>query len=356
MKKFLAIAGVTLLAGQFVSGGAQAAPCTTAGYSTTYDSCNGNSAAASSTVTAAQTVAAAASATSGLVSDRLASITIGGKTTAKLKSTNNSLSYSLDLDENGKAAGMGGQKFGLWTSFTGAHFDNAKADADYDGEMFSGLVGFDYRVNDKLIIGLAGGYEKTDTDTTFNEGNEEATGWTVAPYLGYAINNNFSVDLSGGYSSLDYDMDRIDQINRNTITGKTDADRIYGALNVNGNWNRNNFVYGASLGTLYVKEDKDGFTESGTGATTVASQTTKLGRVSLGLNAGYDFGMITPYAKAKYGYDYEDGGTGDSTYLNGGLGVSFDFGSSVTAGIESTATKKGDYTDVGGTVNLRVQF
>ncbi|MDV7338632.1 autotransporter outer membrane beta-barrel domain-containing protein [Terasakiella sp. A23] len=356
MKKLLALAGVTLLAGQFVGGSAHAADCTTSGYSSTYGGCSGNAAAASSTVTSAQTVAAASAATAGLVSNRLASITAGGQSTAKLNTSGNKLSYSLDMDENGKAAGMGAQKFGVWIDFTGAHFDNADKAADYDGELYSGMIGFDYRLNDNVIVGLSGGYEKVETTTTFNAGSEDVTGWTVTPYLGYIINKNYSVDASIGYSKLDYDMERIDATNQTAITGTTEADRIYGALNVNGNWNMDNVLLGASLGTLYAKEEKDAFTESGAGATSVAAQDTKLGRISIGGNIGYDFGMITPYLKAKYGYDYEDGGSGDDNMINGGLGVNFDFGSSVSAGLESTATKKGDYTDVGGSVNLRVQF
>lgn len=358
MIRLLAAAGFAFVATSFATSGAHAAPCTTSGYSSTYSGCSGNSASSSATVTSSETVAVATSATAGLVSDRLAALTAGGSTqTAKSDASGYKLGYSLNLDEDGKAAGNGNQKFGVWFSFSGSHFLFDKADSKFDGELFSGMIGADYRVTDKVIAGIGLGYERTDVDTSFNEGNLEAKGWTVAPYVSYQYNNNYSVNVNAGYSMLDYDMDRLDQQDHNTIEGKTDANRWFGALNLNGNWTNDNLVYGATIGTMYAHEKQDGFTESGSGATTVASQTTKIGRASIGGNIGYEFfDMMTPYVKAKYNYDYQDGGSDDRNSVNAGLGVRFDLGSSVTAGIEATGTKKGDFGEVGGNANLRIQF
>lgn len=359
MKKILAIAGMTLFASQFVSAGAEAAPCTTAGYSSTYSgACSGNAASASSAVTSSETVAIATAATAGLVSDRLSALSIGGNNqTAKANASGYQLSYSLDLDEDGKSAGDGSQKFGVWANVTGSRFLFDKASSEFDGNLMSGMVGVDYRITDHFVAGIGFGYEQTEIDTTFNEGNEESKGWTVAPYAVYSYNKNYSVNLSGGFSQLSYDMDRKDQQDKNLITGETDADRWFGALNLNGNWTNDNLVYGANIGTLYTQEKKDGFTEVGSGATTVAAETTKIGRASIGGNIGYEFfDMMTPYVKAKYSYDYQDGGSADRNTANAGLGVNFALGSSVTAGIEANASKKGDFKEAGGSASLRVNF
>jgi len=358
MKKFIALAAVTLAAGQFIPTSAQAAPCTTSGYSSIYDGCTGNSASASTAVTSSETVGVATSATAGLVSDRLSALNIGSNnSTAKASDNGYQLSYSVGLDEEGKAAGAGQQKVGVWVNFTGSRFLYDKAASEFDGNLFSGMIGADYALTDKVTAGIGFGYEKTEIDTTFNEGNEEAKGWTVAPYVSYQYNDNYSVNLSAGYSALDYDMDRIDQQNRNIITGETDATRWFGALNFNGNWTNGDLSYGANIGTLYTKEKKDGFTEVGAGASTVADNTTTIGRASIGGNIGYEFfDMMTPYVRAKYSYDYQDGGSADESSINGGLGVNFAIGSAVSAGIEANGTTKGDYKEVGGTASLRIKF
>lgn len=358
MKKLLAIAGMTLFASQFVSSGAEAASCLTTGYSTTYDSCTGNSASAGSTVTSSETVAVATAATAGLVSDRLSALSIGGnKQTAKANNSEYQLSYNLDLDADGKSAGDGNQKFGVWMNVSGSRFLTDKTDSKFDGNLFSGMIGADYRINDQFAAGLGLGYEKTEIDTTFNEGTMDAKGWTVAPYVSYTHDKNYDVNLSGGYSLLDYDMDRKDGVDKNVITGDTDADRWFAALNFNGNWANDDLVYGASIGTLYSQEKRDAFTEVGSGGSTVAAETTKIGRASIGANVGYEFfDMMTPYVKAKYSYDYQDGGSADKNTVAGGLGINFDLGTSVTAGIEGNASKKGDFKEAGGSASLRIKF
>lgn len=358
MKKFLVLSASLLAASQFISANVSAAPCTTSGYSSTYDACSGNSASASTAVTSSETVGVAASATASLVSDRLSALNLGGGTsTAKADGNSYQLSYNLGLDEEGKAAGDGQQKFGAWVNFSGSRFLYDKAESKYDGNLFTGMIGLDYALSDKFTVGLGVGYEKTEVDTTFNEGSQEAKGWTAAPYVSYQYNDNYSVNLSAGFSQLDYDMDRKDQQDKNIITGDTDAARWFGALNFNGNWSNDNLVYGASVGTLYTHEKKDGFTEVGSGAKTVAEETTKIGRASIGGNVGYEFfDMMTPYVRAKYSYDYQDGGSADESSVNAGLGVKFDLGSSVSAGIEANGTQKGDFKEAGGTASLRVKF
>ncbi|WP_417790707.1 autotransporter domain-containing protein [Terasakiella pusilla] len=358
MKKIVALAAVMIAAVHFAPTAANAAPCTSGSNSTTYSSCSGNSASASTTVTSSVTVGVATTATESLVFERLSNLNFGkDNISAKANGDDYKFSYSLDVDEEGKAAGDGQQKVGVWVNFSGSRFLFDKPDSKFDGNIFTGMVGVDYALTDRYRVGLGLGYEKTDIDTTFNEGHEEAQGWTAAPYVSYQYNDNYSVNLSAGFSKLDYDMDRKDQLDKNTITGSTDALRWFGALNFNGNWNNDNLVYGANVGTLFSHEDKDGFTEVGSGATTVGDDITEIGRVSIGGNVGYKFfDMMTPYVRAKYSYDYQDGGSDDESSVKTGLGVNFDYGSSVSAGVEANGTLKGDYKEAGGTVFLHINF
>lgn len=358
MKRLLVLAGGILAVSGFMGNTAQAAPCTTEGYSSAYSACSaGNANKASTTVTSSETVAVATSSTAGLISDRLSSINVGGGTQLSQGNTNDfNLGYSLNLDEEGKAAGNGSQKLGVWVNMTGSRFDYDKANSKFDGNLISGMVGADYRLTDKFIAGVGLGYERTDIDTDFNTGTEEAEGFTVAPYAVYLIDNVFSVNASFGYSQLEYDLTRTEQNDRNIVMGNTESDRWFGSLNANGNWAMDNWMLGASLGTMYVEEDKDGFTETGSGALTVGSVKTEIGRASVGANVGYEVSKgVTPYVKTKYSYDYEDGGSDDQNTIDAGLGLRVNKGN-ISAGIEASGTQKGDYQSLNLSANLRVTF
>lgn len=356
----VAALGVVALSGQaFAVGTTADLPCTTAGYTTTYSTeCTSTSFSASTVVTASQTVDAAASQTAGLIAGRIGAMS-GGGTGAKMSSANGvtQYGYNLSLDEDGKAAGDGKGKIGLWAAGSYTKLDYNKSGSAFDGNMSSGLVGLDYQVTDKLLVGLSGGYERSSITTTFNTGTQKSTGWTVAPYVLFQANKTYSVDVSGGYSKLNYDVTRTEPLNTVSITGTTDAKRWFGAANVNGDWTSNKLEMGASLGVLQVQEKKDAFVESGTSGTqSVAAQTTDLGRAHLGGDLGYNLGVAVPYVSADVRYDYSTD-AGDSSSVEVGLGSRFNLGKSVTAGIEVNSVQlQKDTKQYGATASLRAEF
>jgi len=341
-----------------ISGEASALPCTTAGYTSAYSECSGNAISASTVVTSAETVGAAAAQTAGMISDRLGALA-AGSSGVRVSSTNGETKYgySLSLDDEGKAAGNGGQKLGLW--FTGAYsnVDYGKTGSQYDGDLAAGIAGFDYKISDNLLAGLAFGYEESDLSTTFNVGTEKSDGWTVSPYALYQLDKTYSVEVSGGYSKLNYDVTRVEPRDKNKITGTTDASRWFAEASLSGNWSIDALQLGASLGVLSVSEDKDAYTEVGSGGQAVASKSTDLGRATLGGEASYSLGdVVIPYVNANYRRDYNtDSSDDDSIAL--GIGSRFQLGDSVSAGIEAnTVQGKDDLDQWGALASFRVVF
>ena len=340
-----------------ISGEAYALPCTTAGYVGTYSACSGNAISASTVVTSAETVGAAAAQTAGIVSDRISALS-SGASGVKVSSANGETKYgySLSLDDEGKAAGNGNGKVGLWFSGAYTNIDNNKSGSNYDGDITAGVVGIDYKFRDNLLAGVALGYENSDLTTTFNAGTEDSSGWTVAPYALFQVNKTFSVDATVGYSKLNYDVKRTEPSDLNSVTGTTDAKRWFGAANVNGDWVKNKLLLGASVGVLSVSEDKDAYTEVGSGGQAVAAKSTDLGRAHLGGDLGYDMGKMVPYVSADFRHDYNTDSS-DSNSVEVGIGSRFQLGNAISASIEAnTVQMKSDLDQWGAVASFRVKF
>ncbi len=270
----------------------------------------------------------------------------------------------LNSRDTGRNAGAADKPFGVWLQGAYSSIDNSQLGAAADGSAINTVLGLDYKVTDRLVIGMGGIYENVDVDTnTLNgRGSVQSKGFGLAPYLGYQLNNQWSVSLSGGYSWLNYDTKRTN----NTISGSYDATRwmVNGALN--GNYAVGKIVIMPQVGVLYLEEKADAFTESN--AQVNASNTIKLGRLFAGGKVGYAMGTLMPYVNlvAEYDFEHPDAlAIGNGTFTNSqdfggkiGLGVNF------LAGKTISGTFEGSYDSIGRTDldvwtvtgRLRMQF
>jgi hypothetical protein len=263
--------------------------------------------------------------------------------------------FELNFDENGGlAAGNQPAKWGVWMSGGYSHINYNRIGDHFNGRLWTVAAGLDYRFTPNLVGGLSGAWENVDLDTTFNRGTFEGDGWTVAPYIAYMFNQNFSLDLTGGYSNLSYDMKRIDPGDNTSISGKTDANRYFGAFNLNANTDYNNWRFGGRVGTLYANERKDSFTESNQNR--VLDHNARLGRALVGGRVGYLFGNIfEPFFDATYRYDYSDGNAHDHDDILLKGGAKFYAGSMAVGMIEASTPVLRDDTNqwsVMGTIRL----
>ncbi len=209
----------------------------------------------------------------------------------------------LDADSRHSITGLssGGEAAsnGLWVSASASALDNTLISTEYDGGLFLGMMGYDYRINKRLLLGAALGYESTDIDTRFNNGTVQSNAFTVSPYAAFQICDYLSIDVILSYSFLDYDTVRPTFLGQ--ATGGYDADRYMVSSNLNyyyltGNWNFN-----ARFGYMYTKEDADGFTESN--GNRVQSEDTKIGEFQIGGKVGYFINKFELFVGAYYIYD-----------------------------------------------------
>jgi len=211
--------------------------------------------------------------------------------------------------------GMGGSVFGLWGNYSYNDFDSDFAfqgtSLAYDADAHNVLGGFDRLFGERVLLGVAFGYQWLETDTRFNGGGQDSDGFTVAPYAAVLLSDIFSIDVSGGYSSLEYDQSRISPADGTGIEANFDSDRWFVATNLNAFLPVDRFIFGAKIGYLYTEEDQDAYLETGSTASanagllrTVASRNIDLEQLVVGGEIAYDAGNnFEPFFIAEYRND-----------------------------------------------------
>jgi Autotransporter beta-domain len=370
-------APMLVFAGAAQAQGAPIGACSTPTNTATYSNCRGNAVTPGSTVTSPEVVRAAVAQTGGLISSRVSALSGGagmpgrafgpdqhikvfalGNAGQKLETADPEAKNSeKNLGVQGLSAGAHKPRIGIWADAAWSRIIVDKPGSKFDGEVWSGALGVDYAFTDRLVAGIAGVYEDHNYDTSFNRGSLDGSGITAAPYVVFKLDKNFSVDASAGYSWLEYDNTRRDPLTNAVISGATDANRWFGAANLNAGTAIDQWRLGGRVGTQYAREKKDAFTENNNVRN--AEQTTSVGDIQFGVRLGYVFRVLDglePYVSALGRYAYQDGGSGDKTDAVLGVGTSLRAGPA-TLGIQGTTVEGRDNTkQYSGGVNLRVEF
>jgi len=332
--------------------------------------------ASGAVVTATQTLRAATAQTVGLISSRISQVRSATRRNSGLKMTALSLSNDLSNGEIGLAGGNASKGVGVWAQGKFTAVDFTSVSAAFDGNILTGMFGIDKTfAGGKFLIGLGGGFETSDFETTFNRGTVESDGLIIAPYISAMFGNGFSIDATGGYANLDYDTTRKETATNELINGSTDADRFFGSMMLKYNrskkLSKGSLTYGALLGVSYTEEEKDGFTEVGADGDTsvaVAAQTTEMGQVLFGMTTGMDFGKVEPFLNLTGEFDFEKsddvtvGATqvaiSDSDFglrVGGGLNLRFSPRVSGLVSADSVLLRD-DYSEFTGTAKIRIDF
>lgn len=150
-------------------------------------------------------------------------------------------------------------------------------------------------IADRLTLGLAGAYESHDFEAQPAPAAVHGRGITAAPYALFKLDRVLSVDASGGYGRLGYDGAG--------GGGRADAERWFGAANLNANYAADPWRLGGSLGALHAGARLDAVD----GSVRYDGQTSTVGRVRL----GYVFRVLDglePYVSAEGRYAALDDG------------------------------------------------
>lgn len=189
--------------------------------------------------------------------------------------------------------------------------------ADNSFDNASALVGMDYRVTDRLILGLSAGYGYTELDYDAGDDALIEDGRLTA-YATFALGHGFWLQgtVGGAFSSYEVDRPvRFSFIDR-TADGETEGRQFYTSIELGKDIHAGRWTVTPSTGFQFTHLSVNGFTETNAGALnlTVEDFNAESYRFHAGLQVSYETRLTdkikaTPYAHASWQHEFSDQST-----------------------------------------------
>ena len=307
-------------------------------------------------------------------------------------------SYSL-LPQSGGNAGASDHRGSVWARAGIDHMteNNITSLGGWNANLWSLAIGYDYKVNDKVLLGAALTYSNLNGSTKFNNGNMRDNAYGIVPYVAFKVSPCFTIDAMVGYSRVNKKRDRgTAASNTDTALSGTKAtsspksDRYFASLFGNYKHQVNRWNLLARLGYTYATDRQKAFSEAN-GTTDIvtgtksarqySSLTNSVNRASLRLQAGYKASnTVEPYAFLTYALDFGAtkmklpdtftdalGNTNDSSYVSpnkarsnntfgGGLGLNANLGNNWGSSIEGSYSQSKKFKNYGGWLRVSKKF
>ncbi len=216
-----------------------------------------------------------------------------------------------------------------WTAFFEGTDGSATIEGDYNSSGYDfdtrgGNLGADYRVSDRLSVGIMGSYADS-TASLVNGGSIEAESFKGAIYA-TIYDEEFYVDALLGAGQHSYDTRRVGLLG--LAEGSTDALEIDAMLNTGYDIKNGNWTYGPMASVAYTRMMMDSFTETGSLAPLhFPSQHQDSLRSELGAKIAYNAdvnGMrITPQVRLAWQHEFLDSKQAMESSFVGGTGSTF---------------------------------
>ncbi len=265
------------------------------------------------------------------------------------------IKVSVSNDTIGLSAGDASMRHGIWTNiaYTSADNDNSATESSMDINSY--IIGYDYKLSERMAMGVAVTYEQVDADLDFNNGDLDGDGYTMAPYFAMLLTDYLAMDIIAGYGIVDYDQNRDFGATKSSV----DAERQFVQFSINGFHYIEQWSFNTNLNFLYAHESQDSYIESD--GTRVKSNNVEFSQLSVGLEVAYGFKYVEPYFTVAYEYDtqYDEisGANYDRNGGDGGLGCRLFFSDQLSGDMYgSTKLGRDDYDEYSILGNLRYDF
>ncbi|WP_175485804.1 autotransporter domain-containing protein [Lysobacter sp. yr284] len=208
------------------------------------------------------------------------------------------------------------QGWGLWTAGTvsnGQRDRNARSDG-FDFQSDGITVGADWRIGERFLLGVAGGYGWNDTDLDDGRSKLEARQRALSLYGLWRPSERWFVDGTLGWGRLDYDIRRYSATAGAIATADREGDQVFGSLTAG-------YEHGSASGLLLTgygrldgsRTKLDGYRETGLGIYDLnyGSQTVENSGAALGLEGSFPIlttrgNVFRPYWTIEYRQALED--------------------------------------------------
>lgn len=208
-----------------------------------------------------------------------------------LAGLNNPNRYSLGKS-TGAAAAPGSPQWNVWGAYSHSNVGYDYSPLTSAGDVKIYLVGADYTFSNNVIFGVAAAFDHTNTDLNFSAGKLDGSGFTISPYIGWAINRNLTLDATVGWGRTDIDTSTAG------VTGSTNSDRTLGAAGLTYRHVVDAWSFSGRGAILGVRNKLDSYTLSN--GTAVSDSTTHLTQIRLTGQVAYTYKQFTPYVSVAY--------------------------------------------------------
>ncbi|HUD51678.1 autotransporter domain-containing protein [Parvibaculum sp.] len=287
-------------------------------------------------------------------------------------------------------AGVGGPAIsGNWSAWARAFGDWASLKRDgyrpgFTSDAGGVVAGVDYKLSDNFLLGLAGGYQKTNMDFR-GTGDGDITSWSLTAYGDYSFGPAY-VDMLAGYSKQSYNLNRFLDVLGSNYTANSDYDGSSYAVSIETGYGFDvaaNTKVTPFVGINYTHTDADSVTETGAGIWNLTYDSRSGDSVESVLGARLSYAFTTeggtryvPTVELGWKHEYADtqpttnaalAGTPGSNFLITGQEAARDsaivgasLGVQLTEEIDGSVQYNGqyssDYSDSTASVRLRLKF
>jgi hypothetical protein len=306
-------------------------------------------------------------------------------------------SFSL-LPQSGGNAGASDHRGSVWARAGIDHMDesNITSLGGWNANLWTLAIGYDHKINDKVLLGAALTYSNLNGSTKFNNGNMRDNAYGLVPYVAFKVSPCFSIDAMVGYSRVNKKRDRgtaasntDNALSGTKATSSPKSDRYFAALYGNFKQHVNRWNLLARLGYMYATDRQKSYNETNgnrnlnTGAYSTRNYsgiTNSVNRASLRLQAGYKASpTVEPYAFLTYALDFGATkikvpdtlvtalGNTDTSYVSpnkrrsnntfgGGLGLNANLGNNWGSSIEGSYMQSKKFRNIGGWLRVSKKF
>lgn len=213
-------------------------------------------------------------------------------------------------------------RFGFFVTgiYTDTARDQTRVEVGYDAELKGGMMGIDYRLNDKLLVGIAGGYNVEDADFDGDAGHLDTDSTNIILYGNYIPLKNIYVDGYMGFTDINYTSKRFTSTGlvTDTLTGHTDGSQYTAGLTTGYDWHYGPLAIGPQVKLDYSNTHINNYSETPLfnfgpagdlsmkfGDQTIHSLTSNVG-FQTSYAQSFSWGVLVPHSRLYWVHQYKD--------------------------------------------------
>ena len=179
-------------------------------------------------------------------------------------------------------------------------------------------LGFDRKLNNNDLLGLALQFSQSDTDIGTNGTGIDSKNYKLSVYRTRPLNDDNFIEGLLGIGSINFDLVR--KNGTNTLTGSRDGNQIFASLNYGKTFSKKDFSL-TPIGRIDLGyTELDSYTETGTDALSYGKQGVESGLASIGLEISdiieFSDSSLKPFGLMEYGLDFSNSSDTKMNYVS----------------------------------------